>query len=212
MDEPGSLVPEQIRRMLTLTLTLVAVALYGAILISALVITLYREDPQFSESMERAAGMLSGLVGAVVTAGFARSKSPDSSPISVSHPLAGQVVSNWKRLGPRSLASRNLEGLGDMLGMPDYPGSPSRAVPGMAPATPEGDEEPVVTPAPAKGMSAKMWVALTYVLIYITVGLAAFVLAIWRPEVPSIIANSAWVWFGTMISSAYTFFGLEQSG
>jgi hypothetical protein len=193
--------------MIILTLTLVAVALYAAIIVSAIVVTLTRENPQFSDNMERAAGLLSGLVGAVVTAGFARSKPSAAMPISISHPIAGETVTGWWRLRSPSLTSRNLEGLGDLLGVPDVP--PTTA-PNIEPLVPEEDDrmfEP--PPAPAQTMSAKTWIALAYVLVYITVGLAAFVVVLWRSPVPSLVANAAWVWFGTLISSAYSFFGLE---
>jgi hypothetical protein len=185
----------------------VAVALYAAIIVSAVVVTLTRENPQFGDNMERAAGLLSGLVGAVVTAGFARSKPSATAPISISHPLAGDTVTGWWRLRSPSLASRNLEGLGDLLGLPDVP--PPK-VPDAEPLAPdENDEAPEPPPAPAQSMSAKTWIALAYVLVYLIVGLAAFVLILWRSPAPSIVANAAWVWFGTLISSAYSFFGLE---
>jgi hypothetical protein len=207
MEQDHDLIPEQFRRMIILTLTLVAVALYAAIIVSAIVVTLTRENPQFGDNMERAAGLLSGLVGAVVTAGFARSKPSATAPISISHPLAGDTVTGWWRLRSPSLASRNLEGLGDLLGLPDVP--PPK-VPDAEPLAPdEDDEAPEPPPAPAQSMSAKTWIALAYVLVYLIVGLAAFVLILWRSPAPSIVANAAWVWFGTLISSAYSFFGLE---
>ncbi len=207
MEQDHDLIPEQFRRMIILTLTLVAVALYAAIIVSAIVVTLTRENPQFGENMERAAGLLSGLVGAVVTAGFARSKPSSAVPISISYPMAGDAVVQWWRLRSPSLASRNLEGLGDLLGLPDVP---PREAPGVEPLFPEEDDEkPEPSPAPAQGMTAKTWIALAYVLVYLCVGLAAFVVVLWRSPVPSIVANAAWVWFGTLISSTYSFFGLE---
>ncbi|MBC7235298.1 MAG: hypothetical protein H5T69_05610 [Chloroflexi bacterium] len=210
MDRPESLVPEQLKRMLTLTLTLVAIVLYAAILMSAMVSTLTRQEPMFSDNMERAAGLLSGLVGAVVTAGFARSKRPVATPIAVPHPISGETAASWWRLRPPSRASRNLDSLGDVLGLTDLPGAPLRSAPSTVPGeSGEGEEEEEPAPAPMPIMSVKIWVALLYVLVYMLVGLAAFIVAIWWPSVPDIIANSAWVWFGTLISSAYSFFGLE---
>jgi flagellar basal body-associated protein FliL len=207
MEQDHDLIPEQFRRMIILTLTLVAVALYAAIIVSAIVVTLTRENPQFSDNMERAAGLLSGLVGAVVTAGFARSKPSGAVPVSISYPVAGDAVTGWWRWRSPSLATRNLEGLGDLLGLPDVP---PPAAPEAEPLAPDEDTEAPEAPLlPAQGMSAKTWIALAYVLVYITVGLAAFVVVLWRSPVPSIVANAAWVWFGTLISSTYSFFGLE---
>jgi hypothetical protein len=207
MERDHDLIPEQFRRMIILTLTLVAIALYAAIIVSAIVVTLTRENPQFSDNMERAAGLLSGLVGAVVTAGFARSKPSAAVPISISHPIAGDAVTGWWRLRSPSLASRNLEGLGDLLGIPDVP---LPTAPNVEPLAPEEDDEMLEPPpAPAQTMSTKTWIALVYVIVYIFVGLSAFVLVLWRSPAPGIVSNAAWVWFGTLISSAYSFFGLE---
>lgn len=196
MDGPGGaeLVPDQIRRVLTLALTIIAALLYALVLGGAVVKTFVEGEPTFTENTVRAAGLLSGLVGSVVTAGFARSRRPALVRMTTDHPLGGRAVTAWSSLRPPSLIRRNLSSLASTLGLA---ASPSAASP--------DDEEPEI----AKSITPTVWIALLYFVVYFLVGLGAFMLTIWRPVVPDIISNSSWVWLGTIISSSYSFFGLD---
>lgn len=196
MDGPGGaeLVPDQIRRVLTLALTIIAALLYALVLGGAVVKTFVEGEPTFTENTVRAAGLLSGLVGSVVTAGFARSRRPALVRMTTDHPLGGRAVTAWSSLRPPSLIRRNLSSLASTLGLVS---SPSAALP--------DDEEPEI----AQSITPTVWIALLYFVVYFLVGLGAFMLTIWRPVVPDIISNSSWVWLGTIISSSYSFFGLD---
>jgi hypothetical protein len=60
-----------------------------------------------------------------------------------------------------------------------------------------------------RSLDAATALALAYFLIYFLVGLAAFVLAFTRPQVPDLIMNAAWIWVGTIVSSGYAYVGLS---
>ena len=68
-------VPTWFRQFVSVVATASAAILYAVVLGVAIHRTLTESDPVFSETMTRAAAALSGLVGSVVTAGFARSGS-----------------------------------------------------------------------------------------------------------------------------------------
>ena len=193
-------IPERLRQALSLILTIVAVLLYAAILGSAIVRTIIEDDPTFTPGAVRAAGLLAGLVGSVVTAGFARSWRLGSVPISASHPMAGQTPTAWVSLGPPSLAKSKLSGLARTLGLLPSSATPMRSVPG------EPEE------AAAKSTPIALWIALLYFAVYFLVGICAFALSILRPTVPELVDQAAWVWLGTVISSGYSFFALDTRG
>ncbi|HHX65551.1 MAG TPA: hypothetical protein GX702_11745, partial [Chloroflexi bacterium] len=199
----GHKIPAHIQGMFSLLMTLVAAALYVMVLGGAIVRTVLENQPYFSENMVRAAGLLSGLVGAVVTAGFARSGQPGMGPISV------RRRNSSRSFRARSLVRRKLLSLAETLGLP-VPTTTTRTRDDLQPEPDEPtlppqpipDEEEADTPRDA---SAPMWVALLYFAVYFIVGASAFVVSIWRQDVPDIISNAGWVWLGTIISSAYAF-------
>lgn len=187
-NEPpeGVSVPDNIKRLVSLSFTILAALLYGAILGGAVIKTLLDNTAVFSEGALRATQILSGLVGTVVTAGFARSR----------------------RVNAGSAAITQDEGLllqSKLLGLADTLGLNIRGLVGSEKITPLEDE-----PARTAKINTATWVAGIYFVIYFLVGAGAFALTILRSGVPDIVSNSAWVWLGTLISSSYTFFGLEE--
>jgi len=191
-------IPGQIQQALSLILTVLAALLYAAILGSAVVRTFLEGNPIFTEGALRAASVLSGFVGAVVTAGFARGRRLDSTPIGVTHPMGGRTLPAWTSLKPASRARSKLVGLAITLGLRVE----SALVQELT--LPETEQ-----PEPERVVASAVWIALLYLVVYFLVGASALALSILRPEVPEIIGNTAWVWLGTLVSSGYTFFGLN---
>ncbi|MHB1296602.1 MAG: hypothetical protein ACYC4R_16610 [Anaerolineae bacterium] len=205
----GVQIPDTLRQALSLILTVLAAVLYAAILGSAVVRTYIEVDPTFGDGTIRAAGVLSGLVGAVVAAGFANSQRAQYQQITLDHPLGGgQAPTGWTTLKPPSRLKRKLLGLARTIGVrarqarlhtaPDESTTDPTPVEGQEPETPQ-----------KSGMA--VWVAILYFAVYFIVGAAAFALAVIRPEVPELVSNCAWVWLGAVVSSGYTFFELGQS-
>lgn len=179
--------PEQAKRLISLFFTLLAALLYGAILGGAVVKSLFNSTAVFNEGALRATQILSGLVGTVVTAGFARGKSSNLSPTTPLHESA--FLPHWHLQG-------KLLGLADTLGL--YIGGLTASN-----IVPEEDE-----PVRASKVNTATWVAGVYFVVYFLVGAGAFLITILRAQVPELISNSAWVWLGTLISSSYSFFAL----
>lgn len=210
MQNPAESValPDSLRRLLTLVLTVSAALMYAIVLGVAIVRTLTEPNPVFSEGMVRTAQLLSGLVGSVVAAGFAQSK---SGPYSIggapaSGGAAGQTVGLLPRLSARARAK--FGSLADMLCLPAAPQpAPRRTMP-----VEEAPLEPPVNggePATAlQGLSFGVWVALLYFGVYFIVGASALLLFLFKTTVPNLVADSAWVWLGTVSSSGYAFFAL----
>jgi|YNPNPStandDraft_1061719.scaffolds.fasta_scaffold37216_1 hypothetical protein len=200
----GNLFPDLVQRVLSLTLTIVAALLYAAILGTALVRTIVEGNPEFSPGAVRAASLLSGLVGAVVTAGFARGRGQVSAlPIITPRAAPRHVHPAWSSLKPASRARAKFMGLAALLGFPVELLRPSPSA-----ASGEGEEGEPVTAAP-EVMTVAAWVALLYFVVYFLVGVVALALAVLRSEVPDLILNAAWVWLGTVISAGYSFFALD---
>lgn len=196
---PADMLPERLRMAVSLGLTSLAAMLYAVILGSAIVRTYLEPNPEFPEAMMRAASLLSGLVGSVVTAGFAQGRRPASVPITTEHLLGpGRARTAWSSLQPPSLARCKFLGLATFIGA--RMGHPS-------PWATTGDEAPELEPG--QPWSAALWVALFYFAVYFVIGAAAFVVTLMRPGTPEFLQNSAWVWLGTLGSSAYSFFGLN---
>ena len=190
----GQGMPEGIKRIVSLGFTVIAALLYAGLLGYAIVCTLTGADTQFSANMVRAAGLLSGLVGSVVTAGFARSEPGGSAQLDREGPSAGRPPGEWRPLEALPLWRRNLASLASTLGLGGEVRAPrSGAGEGSAP-------DKVGTP---------VWVALLYFAVYFLVGVGAFLTGLLRSGAPEIVANAGWVWLGTAISSAYSFLGLN---
>jgi hypothetical protein len=198
MDETpqGPMMPETVRQLTSLVLTISAALLYGLVLGSAILRTIIGPPPEFSPNMVRMAGLLSGLVGAVVTAGFARSDPPVSVQLSASHAIGGAALSAWRTIRPPSLLQRNLLGLAQMLGV--------RVGPRLAQAPTRDD---LVQEAPKINLA--LWIGGLYLLIYMAVGLGSIGVTLWIANAPEMVAQSGWVWLGTTVSSAYSFFNLS---
>ena len=193
-----ALVPEAIRQLLTLALTVIAAVLYAMILGRAVVRTVLDASDDFTPTEVRAASLLSGLVGTVVTAGFARSKRRVPVQVSRSHALGDDSASVWHSLKPPSLAKRNLLSLAEALGVSPRATSLSRTADGSAIDLP-------------KQAAMAMWIALVYVAIYFLVGISAFIVSLWIEQAPGMVTQAGWVWLGTTVSAAYSFFGLSVS-
>lgn len=190
-------VPERIRQVLAFLLTVIALILYVVVLGDALVRTYLVGMPELPPATTRFASLLSGLVGAVVTAGFARAGRPSSVPVTAPHPLGGWAHTGWNTLRPPSRVRVKLLGLAELLGL--RPAS-------LIPAQTATDEEEA---GRRRGLDAATYLALAYFLVYFLVGLGAFLLAFTRPEVPDLVMNAAWIWVGTIVSSGYAYVGLS---
>lgn len=190
-------VPERIRHVISFALTVAALVLYAIVLGDALLRTYFLGMPELPEATTRFASLLSGLVGAVVTAGFARASRPPSVPVTAPHPLGGWAHTGWHTLRPPSRARAKLLGLSELLGL-----RPA----GLIPAQTATDEE---ESSRRRGLDAATYVALAYFMVYFMIGSAAFVLAFTRPEVPNLVMNAAWIWVGTIVSAGYAYVGLS---
>jgi hypothetical protein len=179
--------PEQAKRLISLSFTILAVLLYGAILGGAVIKSILSSTAVFTEGALRATQILSGLVGTVVTAGFARGKSSNLSPTASQHD---------KGFLPLWYIQGKLLGLADTLGL--YIGGLTASH-----IAPEEDE-----PVRVLKVNTATWIAGVYFIIYFLVGAGAFAITILRAQVPEIISTSAWVWLGTLISGSYSFFAL----
>jgi uncharacterized membrane protein (DUF485 family) len=188
---------ERIRQVLAFALTIIALILYVLVLGDALLRTYIQGMPELPMATTRFASLLSGLVGAVVTAGFARATRPGTVPVSAPHPLGGWARTGWSTLRPPSRTRVKLLGLSQMLGLPPADLDPDD--------TASDDEEA----DRRRKLDAATYLALAYFLVYFLVGLGAFLLAFTRTEVPDLVMNAAWIWVGTIVSSGYAFLGLS---
>lgn len=203
-NEGSATLPSWLQRLLALVLTFVALACYAGILGTAIVRTFLEDTPAFGVGLLRAAELLSGLVGAVVAAGFGRGRRSFAAPISAAHALGGRAVTGWTSLKPPSLAQSKLSGLAEMLGLQ------RRAVRG-APTSHRDPGAPDPIPAPTQGLTLTQWVAFAYVIVYLVLGAAACLLWVVRSGgVPALIASAGTVWLGTVITTVYSFFALGQ--
>jgi hypothetical protein len=191
-------IPEPLRRVVTLLLTVVAALLYAGILGYAVASSALGQQVVLTEGAVKAARVLGGLVGAVVSAGFAGSWRLSTVPLSAEHPVGGRTATAWFSLGPASRFRSKLASLARTLGFAARPPIPLRAEPGAGgePTTPETSRVAVA-------------MALLYAGVYFLVGIAAFVLVLVKSEVPEVVDGSAWVWLGTVMASAYTYFGMD---
>lgn len=197
---PGNqYLPESVRQLASLVLTLSAALLYALLLGSAILKTVLGPTPDFGPNMVRMTGLLGGLVGSVVTAGFARSAPPVSVQMAARHVMGGEAVTAWRSIRPPSRLRRNLLSLGETLGV--------RSSASYREGLNRGD---LVEEAPRA--RAAMWIAIFYLVVYIVVGLAAVVVSFWIDHTPEMVAQAGWVWLGTTVSSAYSFFSLESGG
>lgn len=202
------IIPEQIRRMLSLVITIITAILYAAVLGNAVVRSALEENPVFPDNMLRAASFLSGLVGAVVSAGFANSQRPVSVQMTNNHPIGGRTLTAWHSLHPPSLIRRNLLGLANVVGICPSRQPVPRSTPEKEIPPEEGPPEEEAPPA-EEPLSVVVWIALLYFAVYFFVGISAFFVTICRDGAPEIVVNSGWVWLGTVMSSTYSFFGID---
>ncbi|NLG26357.1 MAG: hypothetical protein GX557_00470 [Chloroflexi bacterium] len=200
MDETprvGAL-PEAIQRLVTICFTVLAAALYALILGTAMVQTARGLDSTLTDGALRAVRVLGGVVGAVVSAGFAGSWRSDTVQLSAKHPMAGDARTGWFSLRPTSRFQRKFASLSRTLGF-------AGRVPAVLEAEPGSDA------APAAPDRASLIMTLTYVGVYFVLGVVAFVLVLFKQAVPEIVENSAWTWLGTVIASVYTYFGMDAA-
>lgn len=191
--------PEWLQRVSGAIVTVLAAVLYAVVLGSAIVRTAVEGDPVFSEATLRMASILSGLVGSVVAAGFARGRRPSAAPIIAQHPIGGGIArTGWYSLKPPSRFRAKFLGVAAMAGVRVQVG-----------ATVLSDVPAPTDPPAAQAPSYALWVGVLYFGVYFLVGVGAFLLAVTRPVVPELVSNAAWVWLGTVVTSAYTYFGMD---
>jgi len=200
---PSVVVPPWLRQLAASVMTASAAVLYAIVLGIAIYRTLSESNPEFSETMVRAAAALSGLVGSVVTTGFARSGK------GVTVHIAG-LKRDLVR-SPIHWVKRNFFGLADTLGLPLLP----EIVLWTEPAEP-GTQDPTTGGSPAYEVdepAVNRWslvIAVLYFGLFFIVGLACFITSIVRAQVPELLSNAAWVWLGCIISAGYSFFALNS--
>jgi len=201
MDDniPSGALPEWLQRISGAIVTVLAAILYAVVLGSAIVRTAIEGDPAFSEATLRMASILSGLVGSVVAAGFARGRRPSAAPIIAQHPIGMSAApTGWYSLKPPSRFRSKFLGVAAMTGVRVRVG-----------ATILSDVPAPADPPPAQTPGYALWVGMLYFGVYFVVGVGAFLLAVTRPVVPELVSNAAWVWLGTVVTSAYTYFGMD---
>jgi len=194
------IIPDAVRRVLVLCLTVGAALIYGVLMGVAIYGTFSGTSRGLdNETAARTASLLSGLVGSVVTAGFSRSKRPSTVQLSTSHPMGGRAVTAWRTLEPDSLVKANLLGLSSFLGFATQPraSTPSRT-------TEDGP------PVEAETSPFALWVAIFYFAIYFLVGVASLLTMLLIPQAPDMVVDAGWVWLGTLLSSGYSFFALND--
>lgn len=202
MDDnlPTGTLPEWLQRISGAIVTVLAAILYAIVLGSAIVRTAVEGEPAFSEPTLRMASLLSGLVGSVVAAGFARGRRPSAAPIIAHHPIGGGVTrTGWYTLKPPSRFRSKFLGVAAMVGIRVQVGA----------TTLSDVPDPADPPPAAQAPTYALWVGLLYFGVYFLVGVGAFVLSVTRPVVPDLVSNAAWVWLGTVVTSAYTYFGMD---
>lgn len=201
MDDntPTDMIPEWLQRVSGAVIAVLAAILYAVVLGSAIVRTALESEPAFSEATLRMASLLSGLVGSVVAAGFARSQRPSAAPIVAAHPIGGDSArTGWYTLKPPSRFQAKFLGIAAMAGIRVRVG-----------ATTLADVPSPTNPPAAQAPTYALWVGLLYFGVYFLVGVGAFVLTVTRPVVPDLVSNAAWVWLGTVVTSVYTYFGMD---
>ncbi len=191
-------VPESIQRLATEIFTVLAAVLYALILGTAIVQSLLGQEATLTDGAIKAARMLGGLVGAVVSAGFAGSWRASTTPLSTQHAIGGLTTSSWASLRPTSRRRSKLTSLARALGFLPRLTSHVRAAPG-------GGEEPGEPESPGVALG----MALLYVIVYFAVGIAAFALVLIKADVPELVESSAWTWLGSVMASVYTYFGMD---
>ncbi len=193
----AQIIPAWMQQMLSLVLTLAAALLYLGILGYAIVRSFIEPEPVFTAGAMRAAQLLSGLVGSVVTAGFARGKGSSVSAMGAVGSTSALAVR--ARLKPISRTRRKFIGLGELVGFRALPSAPRKSMPE------EGEGEQEETPQVS---SLSLWVGLIYFGAYFLVGIGAFALILIKSDVPEFIGNAAWVWLGTLVAAGDSFFSL----
>jgi len=204
----NELVPTWVKELVTVGLAVSAIVLYGGILAAALYRTVASDPPFITYGMERAAAMLGGLIGTVVTAGFAQGRRTASVQARGLRPVGARPPSLWERLDAGSLVQGKMLGLARTVGLPvisislaslaaDQAGAPVGAPTGAPASTTQSNK-------------LSMWMAIVYFVVYFVVGLGALGLTLVWETVPDMIANTGWVWLGTMISAGYAFFGVNS--
>lgn len=187
------LTPSRMRSILTLMMAVAAALLYAAILGAGILRTLTTEGtPSFPSGMERLASALCGLMGTIVTAGFARGGRATSTPITAPHPMGGDAPTGWYSLRPPSRARSKFGALGHLLGVSGWR---VRQAP-----SPSDTDAPTPEPTPPAEDTAPLWAGVLYAAVYVLVGLAAAVTVVAKSAtVPPMVDNAAMVFGGTMI-------------
>ncbi|MEN6479611.1 MAG: hypothetical protein ABFD20_08240 [Anaerolineales bacterium] len=201
----NELVPGWVRQLVMVSLAVMVILLYGGILGVAMHRTVHSAMPQITDGMEKAVAILSGLVGTVVTAGFASSKRATTVQTRGLRPVGAEPPSFWERHNLRQLTASKMMGLARTVGLPAVTTTVRMHA---------ADEDLVDADAMARGRRSNrlaMWLAIVYFLVYFLVGLGAFGLTVLRESVPAIVSNAAWVWLGTLVSAGYAFFGIDPA-
>lgn len=199
----NELVPGWVKEVVTVGLAITAIVLYGGVLVVAVYRTVSSDQPLITFGMERAAAMLGGLIGTIVTAGFARGRRPVTVQARGLRPVGARRPSFWQRLDAPALLQSKMLGLARTVGLPAASGA-------MATLAADADGGvSAIDARQARHTRLAMWMAIVYFVVYFVVGLGAFGLTLLRESVPDMVANAGWVWLGTLVSAGYAFFGVD---
>ncbi len=196
----NGLVPTWVREIVTVGLAICVIVLYGVLLGTALYRTLHSDTPFITNGMERSAAILSGLVGTIVSVGFASGRRVATVQARGLRPVGADKPSLWERLGAGALVQGKMLGLARTVGLPVV----SASVAGLA-----ADQGGGAGASEANTNRLSMWLAIVYFVVYFLIGLGAFLLTVMRESVPDMVSNAAWVWLGTLVSAGYAFFGVN---
>ncbi len=199
----SELLPQRLRRILSLMLTVMAVLIYALVMGIAIYRTLTEPDPVFTDAWTRVVAGLSGLVGAVVTAGFSRGSQSSTSVVALKDPAKHKSLSvGWHALRSPSRARCKMLGLASFLGA--RVALPVAVVGAL-------DDEEVVEPDDDTSSTSAVWLAVLYFCVYFITGAASLLTVLLTDNAPAFLSDAAWVWLGTVASSAYSYFSIDSS-
>ena len=199
----GELLPQRLRRILSLMLTVMAILVYAVVMGIAVYRTLTEPDPEFTQAWTRLVAGLSGLVGAVVTAGFSRGSQSTTSVVALQNPSKHKSLDvGWRALRSPSRARCKMLGLASFLGV--RVALPVAVVGAL-------DEDEVAEPDDDTSSTSAVWLAVLYFCVYFITGAASLVTVLLTDNAPAFLSDAAWVWLGTVASSAYSYFSIDSS-
>ncbi|HEX5352951.1 MAG TPA: hypothetical protein VFW60_02620 [Rhodanobacteraceae bacterium] len=69
----------------------------------------------------------------------------------------------------------------------------------------------LATHAGPRAKSCLRWVVMTYLVVWLAAGLAAFVIGLERPDALPALTNVGQAWFGVAVAAAYAYLGIKPA-